>query len=288
MSMDVVITQKGFMKKVLPLSIIIGDNLHYGTYDGMRINPDVIEADEIMVYNPKNIGRGFSVIWNEKEKDKVILRLLNPTLPHEVEDFFKCIQRIASYWKCELEIDGEVQSLKEFIKRKEEFIEFNDRVTKDMLNNIISGNNQNLTLYCTMFPLVIGMDEANAFINDIELFYNWINDKQQVDAYYAKPQFYKAENEIFGRYVHTENVKSIFPIKPFVPFGFINPETNKQLECDQYNVYLYSVSEDKIIGETPYETFIEYVQRNAEVFDAQNIIFDGLSLTQMKELLNGK
>ncbi len=49
MSMDVVITQKGFMKKVLPLSIVIGDNLHYGTYDGMRINPDVIEADEIMV-----------------------------------------------------------------------------------------------------------------------------------------------------------------------------------------------------------------------------------------------
>ena len=286
MSIDVVMKQKGFLKKVLPLSIIIKENLAYGTYDGMRIEPDIIKDNEIMLYHPKYIGRGFSVIWNKEEKDKVVLRLLNPTLPHEIDSFFECIQRIASYWKCELEIDGQIQKINDFLRRKQEFIDFNERVTVDMLNNIISGENNNLTLFCTMFPLVVGEKEANAFINDVSLFYQWMNDKQQIDAYYAKPQFYKIDDKIEGRYVCTEDVCSIFPCKPYVPFGFINPETNQELECDSYNVCLYSILEDQMIGEVTYEAFIDYVQEYAQVFDDKNILFEGLSLAQMKELLN--
>lgn len=46
MSIDVTIRQKGFFKKELPLKVILGNNLSCGTFDGLRLETDVIKGNE--------------------------------------------------------------------------------------------------------------------------------------------------------------------------------------------------------------------------------------------------
>lgn len=68
MSIDITIKQKGFFKKTLPLSVILGSDLKYGAFVNDALIKDTIGEDEIVIYHPEHIGRGFNIIWNENEK----------------------------------------------------------------------------------------------------------------------------------------------------------------------------------------------------------------------------
>ena len=287
MSIDVTITQKSLIKKTLPLNIILGDELKYGAFDGMRLDPDVIGEGGFIAYNPKHIGRGFSIKWNEQEKEKIELRALTPANPDEIRDFFALVERICSYWKCELEVDGEKLSIREFLARLPEFIDFNEHSLKAFFEELVSGKQKQFSMFCAMWPLEIGIDEAKRFVENPEEFYSWMHERQTIDAYYAKPSFFVSQDDsIFGRYVVTEDVRSIFPLTPSVPFGNVDPDTHEQLKCDTFVVGLYSTTEDSGLGLVPYDAFLEYVLPKSEKYDGFNIIFEGLSFEDMKELLN--
>lgn len=285
MSIDIVITQKALIKKTLPLSIILGDELKYGAFDGFRLDPDVIGEGGFIAYNPEHIGRGISIEWTEQEKEKITLRSLTPTNPDEIRDFFAVIDRICNYWKCELEVDGEKQSAKEFSTRLPELLDFNERSLKAFFEDIVSGKANQFSMFCTMWPLEIGIDEAKRFVENPEDFYGWMHERQTIDAYYAKPSFFISDEEgVLGRYVVTEDVRSIFPLTPSVPFGTIDPDTQKQLECQKFVVGLYSTTENGGLGLVPYEAFLNYVMEKSEKYDGFNIIFEGLTLEEMKEI----
>ena len=80
MSVDLTITQKGLFPKTLPLSVILGDRLRYGSYDAAwRLEQGKLAEGEFIAYLPDAIGRGFSVTWSDREKHRVELRLLSPT-----------------------------------------------------------------------------------------------------------------------------------------------------------------------------------------------------------------
>ena len=106
MSIDIRITQKGLLKKTLPLHVITGSDLCYGTSDGMKLKENDLSSDEIILYHSNHISRGFSIEWTPEKKDYVDLRALSPDSREGLNDFFAAIQRIASYWKCEIEMDG--------------------------------------------------------------------------------------------------------------------------------------------------------------------------------------
>lgn len=287
MSIDVTITQKSLIKKTLPLHIILGDELQYGAFDGFRLEPDVIGEGGLIAYNPEHIGRGISIEWKEQDKEKVVLRSLTPTNPDEIRDFFSVIERICNYWKCELEVDGEKQSTKEFFARLPEFVDFNERTLKAFFVDIVSGKQKQFSMFCAMWPLEIGIDEARRFIENPEDFYGWMHERQTIDAYYAKPSFFVSNDDrILGRYVVTEDVRSIFPLTPSVPFGTVDPDTQEQLKCEKFVVGLYSITENDGLGLVPYETFINYVMPKSEKYDGFNIIFEGLNLEDMKEILS--
>ena len=108
--------------------------------------------------------------------------------------------------------------------------------------------------------------------------------KQSVDAYYAQPQFFRTDEDIVGRYVVTEDCRTIFPLKGQVPLGISDPETGKALKCDRYEVYFYSISQEKMLGYVPFELFIEIIKEQAERFDGANIIFDGLPLRMLQKI----
>lgn len=285
MSIDISIRQKGLIKKPLPLSVITGGKLSYGTFDGVRLEPGRADAGEIVVYDEAHLSRGISVVWNEREKNTVTLRVLNPTSRAEINDAFDLVARIAGRWKCYLEVDGMPQTLSEFMARREEFLTFNERIIKDFSAKVLAGDGP-MTLFCTMCPvLVFGEAEAQRFQDSPEAFYDWMHERQSIDAYYAVPSFYRVDGEILGRYVHTEGVYSIFPRQPSVPFGITDPETGRALECSNYEVCFYSLTKETMLGSVPYDDFIALILSRAKRFDADHLLFDGLSLTEMEQVL---
>lgn len=57
MSVEITIKQKGFFKKSLPLEVILGNNLKYGAYDGLRLARD----ETVNYYKLKSIVEKYRV-----------------------------------------------------------------------------------------------------------------------------------------------------------------------------------------------------------------------------------
>lgn len=287
MSVDVRIRQKGLLKKALPLSVILGEELNYGEFDGLRTDFGKLGESEFMAYHPKHMGRGFSVIWKEGEKNGVDLRLLNPTSREEIKDFFECVERISNYWNCDLEVDGEPVKAKELFTRLDDMTDFNQRVLHDMCKKIIDEGSQ-LTLHSVAFPIILGREEAETFLKyeSTDAFRDYMHQKQSIDAYYPKPNFYRTDEGILGMYCLSEDVRSIFPKKPFVPLGICDPQTGKPLEVDIWKVFLYSGSLDSQIGELSYDELIARLpESKVSSFDAEDILIENLNLDEIKGLL---
>lgn len=287
MSIDVVITQKGLFKKTLPLQVILGDELSYGSYDfGFRLNVGQRDEFELIAYLPHQIGRGFSVIWNPKEKHRIVLRALTPTCEEELRAFYRCIGRITDYWKCNLEVDGNPTTFKQFHSGLEDIIRFNERALVDMCQAILAGKHDTLTLFSAMWPLELGRKEAQQFLSDPKTFHLWLHAQQNIDVYFAAPMFYDTEEGIVGVYVLTEDCESVFPNSPSVPFGILDPHTNQPLTCEQYRVSLFSTTENNVIGQLDYESWLEHMRtRPLAYYDGGHFRFDGLSLAELQSLL---
>ena len=97
------------------------------------------------------------------------LRLLTPTSKEELRDFYQCVARISSYWKCSMEVDGAPTTQKAFLSNFEDMADFNLRALKEMCRQILSGESSNLSLYAVMFPLVLGKKEAERFAESSDL-----------------------------------------------------------------------------------------------------------------------
>lgn len=181
MSVDISIKQKGFFKKELPLNVILGHHLKYGVLDGLRLEVGVLDENDFIVYNPQHIGRGISVCIDRSKTKNVSLRLLSPTSNEELHDFYECVERIANYWKCTLEVDGTVMSVAAFKDGFANMCDFNSRTLKNMATEIIDEDTGNLTLFSVFWPLVIGKNEAVDFIGDnsVDVFGNWLHEKNQ-------------------------------------------------------------------------------------------------------------
>lgn len=70
-----VLNRRVYLKKTIPLDVIVGDELAFGINDGMRMVGDDQEGNMIF-YNPNSIGRGFNISWDEERKNELNLRLL--------------------------------------------------------------------------------------------------------------------------------------------------------------------------------------------------------------------
>ena len=287
MSIDVVIRQKGFFKKDLPLKTILGNNLSYGAFDGLRLETGVMKGSEFIAYNSSHIGRGFSVNYDRSKPNEITLRLLNPTSNEELHDFYQCIGRIVDHWKCDLEVDGEQTTPSDFQKGLPWVRKCNARYLLDMAEEICSGKSGNLTLFSAFWPLAVGKPEAELFkVEGVDAFRDWMHKKQSIDAYYAKPRFFLLNRSAIGRYVITENTLSIFPLKGCVPFGVVDPKTNEPLKCEIYEMWFYSTSEKMMLGGVPYEKFFESIHHGKiSRYDAEHVLVKPIPYAEMNRIL---
>lgn len=288
MSIDVSIKQKGFFKKEMPLEIILNNDLKFGCFgeDGIRLVEGEMGNGYFVAYNSNHMGRGFRVFWKKNEKNDIKLRALTPSHPNELDDFFDTVKRIADYWKCELEVDGTVMDVKDFLAKKDEYQQFNVNYIKEMIDAVATGKQENCTIICVMFPLIIGKEEAIRFKENLDVFFQWMHEKQSLDAYYGVPRFYQKGDHIFSGHVLTEEARSIFPIDPNDQIELMNIIKNGDIKCDENVLSLYSFTEDGVIGVIPYQCFIEYIRDKCERFDDKHILVPDLPLDEMKKMIH--
>jgi len=313
MSIEITITQKGFFKKVLPFEVIVGSELKYGSFDGIRLEDGTIGADEFIAYNPNHIARGFSVTWKDGEKQQVYLRLLIPSHDAEIDDFYNTITRIATYWKnCKINQDGEPITLNDINYQRSNMKAFSLRTLNDICNEtkvatededgkvlfvtddtkdngeLISPYEGEITLYGARWPIVLGEKEKTMLADsaDSTEFKKFLHEKQAIDAYYAKALFYEHNDtkELCARYVLTEDTVSIFPRNPTVPWWMVDEQTGEPIKIENWEIGLCSITKNDLIGEIPYDNFIAKLQ-NVEYYDHGHVLIQGVSLAEMKELL---
>jgi hypothetical protein len=286
LSIEITIKQKGLLKKELPLEVILGKELRYGAFDGLRLEEDQMADGEFVAYHPNHIARGFSVQWKKGEKNQVYMRLPSPTCEEELDDFYDATERIANFWRAgTIEQDGNSITVKEMNASRRMMKDSNLRILKDFVSHPEKGS---LTLFCAFWPIVLGDAEYMhlAALPDLSGFRDFLHRKQAIDVYYAKPMFYRNKEGNFGLYAFTEDTRSIFPLIPYVPFGTKDPESGTQLEVDRWYVSLVSITYKKSMGIIKYLDFISAIkQEQREYYDAENIIIEGMNLEQMTELV---
>lgn len=287
MSIDITVKQKGLSKKDLTMSVLLGGSLSYGSPDGPRLKPDVIEGEEFIIYDKSRISRGISVQYDLKKHRQIQLRLLNPTSAQEIHALYQCVGRIVNFWSCMLEVDGTKTSSADFQRGLSGMLSMNERFLQMSVDKILSGETQYMDFFSAMFPLTMGREEAERFKDGgVPAFTDWMHERQSIDAYYAQPSFFRMDEGIMGRYAITEDTPGIFPDKGRVPFGTTDRETGKAIECDSFEMHLFSLKLNRFLGKMPYDEFFALLAPGKRRrFDAAHSLIKPLSTDEMEGML---
>ena len=272
MAIDVVIKQKLFRNKTMPLDVILGEELHYGNFEKDRLNVGELGETEFIAFNPVSIGRGFSVIWNPAEKKTITLRLPIPSTTQELQDFYGAIERMVTYWGGKLNVDGNAVTLSDFLSGFDNMVAFNNRTIKQFSRQILDEDNV-YTLYSAMWPLAVGKEEAALFIENPNYYAEWLHEMQAMDVCFASPTFFVGDNGIFARYVVMNDMPILLPHQPVVPFGAIDPSTGKPLECNEWLAMVALQDEEEPLCEMDYATFLQVIPESKKIqYDAARFL----------------
>ena len=290
MSLDIKIIQTSVEKKTMPLKVILGADFLYGAYDdGWRLHTGVRNENNFVCYLPMQFARGIAVEWSEDEVDMISLRALTPTATVELRALFEMVYRICTYWQCELLLDDKPMDVDEFLDSYPTILAFNQNTLKEMAKSIINGENEEMTLFSVKWPLVMGKNEAEAFSVEPTYFSKWLHDKQNIDAHHANPAFYRTDEGVIGRYALAEDTVCIMPIKPYVPYGYDDPETGELIQCEDFGMLLYDIRKGENIGELEYRDFIAKVRRHfsskVRGYDGNHIIINALTMDDLRKLV---
>ncbi|MBP3667201.1 MAG: DUF4299 family protein [Clostridia bacterium] len=293
MSIDIVIRQKGFFKKTMPLSVILGDELECGVYEqGFRLDRGNWAGGEIAVFHPAHKGRGFTVTWSPTVRKGLILRALHPTSAEELKAFYATVARITDYWSCTLEVDGNPMTPAEFREGFDDMLAANDRYLDLFIEESMDKEQyESMTLFSALWPLEFGAKEA-AEVKDAPegapaRFARWLHEMQSVDVYYAVAGYMEEDGSIVSRFAFTEDCDSLFPVKPSVPFGITGVD-GKPLEVSRYEVAIVATSTPSVsvIGTLPYDKFMSALSPDkVSYYDAKRIRIAPHSLSELKELI---
>ncbi len=302
MSIDIIIKQKGLIKKVCPLDVILGKELRYGVYKqqahengpleyGYRLHTDELGDGELVVFNPDHIGRGITVCWSPAEKEQISVHLLPPSTYAELKDLYAMVARISTHWNSTVEIDGEIMTPARFQWTQNQLTTYNEQILNQLFDDLFEfGHGHFASLFCAMWPLAFGFEDAEAASNDprgkFAYFADWIHEKQSINAHYEIAKFFEDHDEMFGYYALRETVPTIFPLKAEMPLGIsLTDKTGAPIDCHAYEIWLSSP--DGVLGTFPYERFMNALDpQKVSPYDATHVFVEAHDLGEMKALLN--
>lgn len=281
MSIDVTIRQGFFGRKTMPLDVILGDRLHYGAFENGCLTVGKMGKDNIVAYDPKNIGRGFSVVWTPKEKRQIRLRLLHPSTRQEMEVFYEAVARMVRYWNASLQVDGCKVQLPDFLAGLPGMIQFNDSTVVHLSQQVLEQKGS-VTLPSAMWPLVMGEIEASIFLRQPDQFARWLHEKQSVHAVFTVPYFIKRPEGLTGYYLLDENQSFIFPQTPAVPLGTIDAK-GRPVKCSRWIVVAVLKKKNVILEEWPYDAFLRRLpSQKTERYDEQCMLIHPMTPEELQ------
>ena len=284
MGIEVTVVQRGLIKKQLPLEVLLGYELCYGDFSGESLELGKIGETGIIVFHPERIARGIAIAWTAKTKKQIVLNLPLSTTNEEICTLYDVTERICGYWRnSAIYIDGEPMSLGRFKESLSDYYAYSSKALKEFSEKIVAGEHEQLTLFSTMWPLVMGRAEAEMFLSDSGAFGRWLNEKQQPDAAYSSPIIYfdKTEECFKGVFIFINDVDYILPITPKVPFGTIDKRTGKELECTDWRVE-YGDRDREELMKLPYSEFVKRLPGDRiSRFDASHIYVKALSSEEL-------
>lgn len=278
MSIEITIKQKLFGSKTMPLEVILGNDLSYGFWENDQLTEGKLGETEFIAYDPNAIARGFSVIWNPDEKKAVTVRLPQPSTNRELRSFYDAVERMAVYWGGALIVDGTRTKLSAFLSEFDNMVDFNDKIISHFTEQILNGENQNLTFYSAKWPLTIGLEEAERIHADHNFFAQWLHERQSMDVFFCNPRFFVGDVGIFGQYMLMNDLPTVFPVTPSVPFGMTDPATGKSLECSQWRVALVIEDQPVALCEIDYADFLRRIPENHKTrYDETHFLLSALT-----------
>lgn len=285
MSVDVIVKPKSLLKKKLTLKDILMNCFEYGRYDQNNILiPQEKDDKQILLYHPDHIARGILVDWNEKETYSIHFSILLPTTAEEIDDFYNLVIHVCSLWKTHVFIqDDEEYTIDEIQSLKKEITDFSYSTLEKFLNEHDNGS-----FFCAMWPIYFRSQDVQHWIEkpSLEAFGNDLHRMQTLDLYYANARYYQTNDQkIMGIYTVTSTVDTIFPLKPMVPFAYINLQNGESIKADNYYVALVSLSNDKMLGLISFDDFMkELSHHELHEFDSEHIYFLGLSEKEIEDI----
>ena len=272
MVVEVIIRKKEISGKDFNLLELIYDGMRYGSYDDFfRLKEDDINGP-VVIFDSKIVCRGHEISFND---ESIFLSLSLPTNENDIQFFYHHIKIICK------------------MMDTDEFIRNDEKVTLDLINNCIeidktssinalkdmkakisNGTYENMYIFGAINPVVFGIKQIEFIDCDIQKFGNFMNELQNIDAYYAKPGIYKQpDSTVFGVYILSINITSIFPQNP-QPI-FISQKIP--------NFYVSFAGDNNLKGLISYNDFLNNVDKTNE-YDAEHFIIT-LNKSEINELL---
>ncbi len=281
MGIDITIKQKGASIKEIGPSVILGNNLVIGYFDGVRLGENPEEGYPV-AYNPNLIGRGIGIGFGEGYQN-VYLRLSFPTSSEEIDELMSIVKRVTEFCECDIEVDDESVTIEEFESRKESFENGSMTALEQMTKAILDDTYEYLLIHGTMWALFIGKKEGELFLNnsDLSVVRDYLHEKQVIDAYYAKPMFYKDKNsgKILGMYVLSEDTRSILPMEGYITEDYRDSETGEfQFEVDEWKLTFMKSTGDSHEIIADYNKFMSALPESSKnYFDARSVVIESIS-----------
>lgn len=288
MALDLVIyPRENSEPKALPLSVLLGDQLKFGCYDKVwRLAVGELGHRQFVAYDPACIGRGFTLKWQPGQENGIAMRLLMPASRQELRTYFDTALRVMAFWQSDcLYVNGSKVHTASFEAGFERLADYNNELIHKMTSRILSGQRPPTTLVCALYPLTIGPQDAQGIDPDPEQFGIWLHAHQKDYPYYASPRYFRRKGQIAARYNVNEDILSVVPAIPAVPYGTIDRQTGKQLECHDFGVYLISSTLGGAIAELDYDTFLARLPRPLySRFDENTLLLQPLSLQVLEQM----
>ena len=291
MSVDVTIKNRQFLKKPLSIKDVIMGKYAYGTVDEYGRNTGKHVPGDIVVYDPKKIGRGVTLPWNRIYKDEISIRLNHLCTKYDADMFYDIVRNIMHVWKTKkFEQDGNMFTEDDIENVRKDV----DKSFFDLMADVgtASGgkNSDYITIFGVMYPLDLDIETIEKFgqEKDAEGYAEYLHNMQSQDAFYAVPLIYsdkKKPDSFFGAFAITSGTPTVLPIVPKPPIGTKNPKTGDNLVCDMFVASLFSYEKKKIVGTMKYSDFLEKADvRSAPPVDKTHVLLPGLSEKKMAEL----
>ena len=293
MAFTVIIKRKGLFANN---SINVGGMLRncgfkFGSYNDFYVLDEGKAQDNICIlYNPAHLSRG--IYFNGSDETQVELCFNVPTSKEEIDDFLALVKEICKQYKKYEIIDADNNdkyTLEELLNERDNLIRF----SYDELKRILSKSNygqQEWGITAARWPLFFDKEMVAGFkgVKDLSAFSKLLHEKQNIDAYYAKPSIArnKVDNTIAGIYTLTDECVSIFPTDANDYLMKENPQSPIQLDKGLIRFYIFS-EKRPLNGLWDYGKFIKCVMNKGAVkYDRNHVMLPEYTKADIMDIIN--